>query len=540
MMSEKSKLKKSRANWKEKAVKKGENERYLIKENKRIKKERDKYKDDLKRLKNQEKVGAIQNISTISDKETLVYITLQLFLIARISFRGISRVLSVIGSYLGLSKTPCVQTIINWVTRLSISRMKKISHKITESSRDFICVIDISIGLGAGKILAVLLLDTRHHLLNKGAPMLENVHCVGVSVADTWTGETIADFLEKVIVVGGQPVSYLKDGGTELGKAARLLNDRGYSSVCIDDVSHVIANLLKHEYQEHPMFETFISACGKVSKKFKQSVLGCLVPPKVSTKARFMNFHRLVKWAEQLLKHSPKGGVPKDSLISKLRKAFDKLPECKTFISKFLRDADSLLKCQKVLKTKGLSQDTYNECQDLVKTIPERSAVRIGFENWMKKELSIAIKLGLGKIGMPISSDCIESLFGVAKHHGTGEIKDANGIALRLPTFCGELTPEDAKNVLNISVKEQQNLTQSLPSLVKQRRKVLSNPGSLEDIQLCDTQKNIELIPESKKRVKNPLIHVISDSCHKIDVPFIALKKQNESFVEIETIEVAA
>src|SRR5256885_11628875 len=50
---------------------------------------------------------------------------------------------------------------------------------------------------------------------------------------------------------------------------------------------------------------SFISACGQVSKHLKQSALACLAPPKTSTQARFMNLHRLVKWADQLLQHAP-------------------------------------------------------------------------------------------------------------------------------------------------------------------------------------------------------------------------------------------
>jgi hypothetical protein len=42
---------------------------------------------------------------------------------------------------------------------------------------------------------------------------------------------------------------------------------------------------------------------------------------------------------------------------------------------------------------------------------------------------------GLATAGMPITSDAIKSLFGVAKQHGTGEICDANRIALRLPAL---------------------------------------------------------------------------------------------------------
>lgn len=177
-----------------------------------------------------------------------------------------------------------------------------------------------------------------------------------------------------------------------------------------------------------------------------------LASPKVSTKARFMNLHHLVKWADQLLKHSPRGGAANGSILSKLRASFDELSGCKAFISRFLRDAAPLLECQKVLKTKGLSQDSYRECQQLIETIPALSPVRKGFEAWAEEQLMVAKVLGLENAGMPISSDNIESLFGVSKQHGTGKIKDANRIALRIPAMCGELTREDAERVLNISV----------------------------------------------------------------------------------------
>lgn len=99
---------------------------------------------------------------------------------------------------------------------------------------------------------------------------------------------------------------------------------------------------------------------------------------------------------------------------------------------------------------------------------------------------------------MPISSDCIESLFGVAKHHGTGQIKDANRIAQRIPALCGKLTRQDAENVLNISVKEQKERVGTMPSLIRQRRKVLSSKGCIESIKLDDEKPNLELIIGSK------------------------------------------
>jgi hypothetical protein len=98
-------------------------------------------------------------------------------------------------------------------------------------SRGFILLLDATIGLGQGKIMTVLALDAHHYLSHPGAPSLQQVTCVAVSVADTWTGETIAALLQRVIARIGSPVAYLKDGGTDLGKAVRLLNGKGLGGV---------------------------------------------------------------------------------------------------------------------------------------------------------------------------------------------------------------------------------------------------------------------------------------------------------------------
>ena len=298
-MSAKYKLKQSRDKWKEKSINRGKIVRYQRREILRIKKERNRYKSKAREAKIKLEQKVKDNTHRVRDKEDLIYIALQLFLVARISFRAVSRVIEVLGIYLGVTKAPCTQTIINWLTRLSLTRLQSSAQLVdpqTNNGRftnDCIWMIDASIGLGSGKILAVLALDADHHVHNDRAPTLEKLHCIGVSVATCWTGESIADFLQKIITTAGRPVAYLKDGGTDLGKAVRLLDERGLPSLCIDDISHIIANLLKHEYKDHPMFKTFLSSCGKVSKRLKQSTLACLAPPKVSTKARFMNLHRL-------------------------------------------------------------------------------------------------------------------------------------------------------------------------------------------------------------------------------------------------------
>jgi hypothetical protein len=130
------------------------------------------------------------------------------------------------------------------------------------------------------------------------------------------------------------------------------------------------------------------------------------------------------------------------------------------------------------------------------------------FSQWMAEQFTIGKNLGISEVGLPISSDTIESLFSVAKYHGVGTIKDPNRIAMRIPALCGELTPQDAERVMDISTSELDAFVGGLPSLTTQRRKILPNPGTLEQLADQAAYTNVELLPGSRnweKVAENPL-----------------------------------
>ena len=505
-MSQFSKVQHSRQQWKHKATQRGDHNRSQRKQIARLTTARNQATRALKETRAQLRQLESQSRQlVVRPKVDLVHWALQLFLVARIGFRAVCRVLSLLTPVLGINTPPCPQTIINWVTRLSLVRieaartLKVLPPSQAPFTNGFIWMINISVGLGRGKILAVLAVPARHHQLSDGALALEHVHCIGVGVADTWTGDTIAELLRRLIAILGRPTTYLKDGGSDLHKAVTVLNDQGLGSPCLDDISHAVAGMLKRLYQDHPAFETFVSACGRVSGKLTHTLLACLAPPKVRTKARFMNVHRLFTWADQVLKLSPPGGAKSRSTLAKLRACLDQLPACKALIQRFRADALGLLECQKILKTQGLCHDTRARCEPLIDTMPS-AALRREFRAYLDFELGTAKTLGLDHLGLPISSDAIESLFGVAKRHGVGETADAGRIALRLPALCGVPTRHEAEQVLQVGVARHQEFTAPLISLTKQRREVLANPERLESLSSTQGSPHMELMPSPKNR----------------------------------------
>jgi hypothetical protein len=297
-----------------------------------------------------------------------------------------------------------------------------------------------------------------------------------------------------------------------LNKAVDELDADALASPCLDDISHAAAGMLTRSYQDHPDFQTFVSACGRVSGTLKHTMLACLVPPKVHTKARFMHVHRLFPWADRVLKLSPPGGAKQGSVLTKLRACLEPLPACTALIQRFRGDAAGLLGCQKMLKTKGLCHDTRQQCEALIDVIPS-AALRHQFRLSLDFELGTAKTLGLDHLGVPSSSDAIASLFGVAKHHGTGETQDAARIALRLPVLCGGPTRAEAEQVLQVGVARHQEFSASVISLTTQRRQVLANPKQLEDLSWRPGSAEVELLPSPDKRSKCQRIVNISGTC---------------------------
>jgi hypothetical protein len=518
-VSQYSKMKQSREQWKAKAIERGQAQRYQRKQSARHKATAEQKSKALEAA--EARMGELEaqlHELTTRPKADVVHFALQLFLEARIGFRAVSRVLTLLAWVLGIKKAPCPQTVINWVMRLSIVRIDSARHLrgLPLSQAPFcnglIWMIDLSIGLGTGKILAVLAFDAHHHQLHPGALSLAQVHCLGVSVAASWTGEAIAEVLKRLIAQMGRPAAYLKDRGSELSKAVDVLALEGLASACIDDISHAAASMLKRTYQHHPDFEAFLSACGRVSGHFKQTILACLAPPNVRTKARFMNVHRLFTWADRVLKLSPAGGAKAGSVLARLRAHLDRLPQCKALIKRFRADAQGLMGCEQILKTKGLTPQTLLECEPLMDTIAS-VAVRQEFRAYLALQLATAKHLGLDQVGLPISSDSIESLFGVAKQHGVGQTQDAARIALRLPALCGVPTREEAKQVLEVSVARQQEVSNQFVSLTKQRREVLGHPQHLESLSGDQGAAQVELIPSPKSRSNHESILHLSMGC---------------------------
>lgn len=126
----------------------------------------------------------------------------------------------------------------------------------------------------------------------------------------------------------------------------------------------------KRSSHDHPTFATFVAACGRGSGQLKHTMLACVAPPQVHTKARCMNVHCLCTWAERLLTLSPPGGAQSDAPFARLRTCLAQWPACTALLTRFRGDAAGLLACQQLLTTTGRSHATLTQCTPRIDAMP--------------------------------------------------------------------------------------------------------------------------------------------------------------------------
>jgi hypothetical protein len=158
-MRQLSKVKHSRNQWKQKATLRGDRDRDQRKQIARITAERDRTTAALKEAQAHLRQFEHHTQALVARPQgELVFLALQLFVVARIGFRAVSRVLSLLAWALGIKKAPCPQTMINWVMRLVMVRidsarlLRGVPLSLAPFRNGLIWMIDISIGLGTGKI----------------------------------------------------------------------------------------------------------------------------------------------------------------------------------------------------------------------------------------------------------------------------------------------------------------------------------------------------------------------------------------------------
>ena len=301
-----------------------------------------------------------------------------------IPFRAVPKLLNILP---GDGWIPHFTSVLNWTMRVGLALLKR-AGKV---AYPWIAIIDYSLAIGRNKVLVVLRVPLTK-LREKGKALtLEDCECVGLRIHASVTGEVVSEALYSIFKQTGDPIAILKDKGTDLARGVSLWkeNHQNRDIPTIDDVSHVVANALKKQFEDTELFRKFKEVINTGAARMRQTSIGYLVPPKLRSKGRFQGISRLTSWASKILGifHSETSGS-NDSEVKKLRETMPEFLCLEPFIEKFAQTMEIVNSILKLLKNQGLRQETSQCIRGLLTALTEVE-LKEAIVDWLAQQMAI-------------------------------------------------------------------------------------------------------------------------------------------------------
>jgi hypothetical protein len=189
---------------------------------------------------------------------------------AVVSYRSIPRILELF-KLTGPNESnwaPNFTSVINWTLRLGLGLLKQVKT----ISEPWVAIIDHSIDIGTKKVLVVLRVPVEALSKRGSAIRLQDCECIGLSVSEKVTGETISPELEKIFAQA--PVAIIKETDATLNKGVRLCSEKQEKPIpIIDDIGHAMANALKAQFEKTAAYKRFNALLSYGAKCLRQTDL---------------------------------------------------------------------------------------------------------------------------------------------------------------------------------------------------------------------------------------------------------------------------
>ena len=404
------------------------------------------------------------------------YFYLHIVLDCHLSFRASSQVLRAV-DLLGvglLSWLPHFTTGIGWALRVGLHCLQKAQRRLDEK---WVCIADFTIQTGSKKALIVLRVPVSA-LMTGQALTLKQAEVIGLYLGETWNGERVKTVLTSLFARCGWPCQVVSDCGSDIKKGiVDTLLEAPNGAFWIRDITHFVANALKHYYAKLGLFQQFQTLCTRIRQRLQQTRFAFLLPPKARTKGRFLSVSRQAEWGLRTIAYLDEKEREQASEASALTQSLRGLKPFKPFLTTFVRNTQCVNEVMRMVKTHGLSAETMQACQDRLGDLPARSPIRKEVSHYLQQYLPVVESNDSPMLG---SSDVIESLIGKAKQrleaNGRSEL---NKSILLIPCMCGDLTQDLVAEALttvrvqDVTAWVSENVGETMQSI---RRRELSRP----------------------------------------------------------------
>lgn len=119
------------------------------------------------------------------------------------------------------------------------------------------------------------------------------------------------------------------------------------------------------------------------------------------------------------------------------------------FLTRLARDCSALNEFLALLKNQGLNQESYRRARVILEELPARSKLKKRLLAWLNETLRIQCRLSIGQTPLVVSTDAIESLFGIVKSIiERMPAPEFSSLALATPLLCGRPSVETLRDAI--------------------------------------------------------------------------------------------
>lgn len=209
-MNKISRVGKSRAVWKGKAVRRADK---LRDQRKTITRLRDRFSArhlELEQtVRHLEAENATLRASTVIPSARIIdmnsfanlrTLCVMMVIVGIVSFRSVPRILNLLSSSsMTMSDLPHFTSVINWVLRAGVA----VFDKVSDINEPWLAIIDCSIDVGTRKALVVLRVRLAALTEKQGAIGLADCECIGIKISTRWNGPLVKDALSDIFGKAG-------------------------------------------------------------------------------------------------------------------------------------------------------------------------------------------------------------------------------------------------------------------------------------------------------------------------------------------------
>ena len=189
-----------------------------------------------------------------------------------------------------------------WAGRLWLFRLGlyKLTRPKTHAD-DWVWIADHLVQIGPEKCL--LILGIRLSSLRAKTCRLrhEDMEPITLCPVRKSNGDVVYEQLEEAVKKTGVPREILSDHGPDLRAGIRQFCQQHPTTCAVYDITHKAACLVKDFLTYDDTWERFCRFATQMKQQVKQTDLAPLAPPAQRSKARYMNVHRLGRWAADVL-----------------------------------------------------------------------------------------------------------------------------------------------------------------------------------------------------------------------------------------------